>query len=66
MQLLTLKINDNQYNLFLQFLQTLSYVEVVKPSTPVAKPTYDFSDLSGKLEWQGDAVEEQRRLRNEW
>ena len=65
MQLLTLKIEDNQYALFLQFLRTLSYVEVVKQK-PVSHPLYDFSDLAGKLEWQGDAVEEQRRLRDEW
>lgn len=27
---------------------------------------YDFSDLSGKLSWQGDAVAMQRKLRDEW
>lgn len=27
---------------------------------------YDFSDLIGKLEWEGDAMAEQRKLRNEW
>jgi hypothetical protein len=27
---------------------------------------YDFSDLAGKLEWKGDAVAEQRKLRDEW
>jgi hypothetical protein len=27
---------------------------------------YDFSDLIGKLSWQGDAVAEQRKLRDEW
>lgn len=27
---------------------------------------YDFSDLVGKLQWKGDAVAEQRRLRDEW
>jgi hypothetical protein len=27
---------------------------------------YDFSDLVGKLTWQGDALSEQRRLRDEW
>jgi hypothetical protein len=27
---------------------------------------YDFSDLIGKLEWKGDALAEQRRLRDEW
>jgi hypothetical protein len=28
--------------------------------------TYDFSDIAGKLKWNGDAVDEQRKLRNEW
>ena len=27
---------------------------------------YDFSDVAGKLEWQGDAVQEQRKIRDEW
>jgi hypothetical protein len=27
---------------------------------------YDFSDLVGKLEWKGDSVAEQRKLRDEW
>ena len=27
---------------------------------------YDFSDLVGKLNWQGDAVATQRDLRDEW
>lgn len=27
---------------------------------------YDFSDLVGKLQWKGDAVAEQRKLRDEW
>lgn len=27
---------------------------------------YDFSGLSGTLQWRGDAVKEQRKLRNEW
>jgi hypothetical protein len=27
---------------------------------------YDFSDLAGRLEWKGDAVREQRILRDEW
>jgi hypothetical protein len=30
------------------------------------KPRYDFSDQIGKLQWEGDAVKEQRRLRDEW
>ncbi|MGA1132034.1 MAG: hypothetical protein ACO31I_07160 [Prochlorotrichaceae cyanobacterium] len=27
---------------------------------------YDFSDLVGRLEWQGDSVKVQRLLRDEW
>ena len=30
------------------------------------KPEYNFSDLVGKLQWSGDAVAEQRKLRDEW
>lgn len=29
-------------------------------------PKYDFSDVQGKLEWKGDAVKAQRKLRDEW
>jgi hypothetical protein len=28
--------------------------------------TYDFSNLTGRLEWRGDALAAQRELRNEW
>ena len=27
---------------------------------------YDFSDIFGKLQWEGDALAEQRKLRDEW
>ncbi len=27
---------------------------------------YDFSDLAGKLKWDGDVIELQRKLRDEW
>lgn len=30
------------------------------------KRPYDFSELTGRLAWRGDAVGEQRRLRDEW
>lgn len=30
------------------------------------KPKYDFSDLVGKLQWNGDALAEQKKLRDEW
>ena len=63
MKLITLKIEENYYALFLQFLETLPYVEIIKP---IPTPNYDFSDLVGKLQWKGDGLKEQRRLRNEW
>jgi hypothetical protein len=65
---LTLKIKESYYGFFLQFLRSLTYVEVeVKDTTAVNnKPNYDFSDLTGKLEWRGDAVTQQRTLREEW
>lgn len=35
---------------------------------PVDRPVkkYDFSDIIGKFKWEGDAVAEQRKLRDEW
>jgi len=27
---------------------------------------YDFSDITGRLQWQGDAIVAQRSLRDEW
>lgn len=71
MKQIVLNIDESRYTLFLQFLKTLQYVQVVKaekvaPNGHPSKPNYDFSDLAGKLEWKGDAVAEQRRLRDEW
>jgi hypothetical protein len=46
-------------------------IVIVNPVVEQAKkdakdPKYDFSDLTGKLSWQGDAVATQRKLRDEW
>lgn len=46
-------------------------VKVVLVINPLAESTtkkgnYDFTDLAGKLTWQGDAVAMQRALRDEW
>jgi hypothetical protein len=38
--------------------------EIINKEAPVKK--YIFSDLAGRLEWVGDAVAQQRMLRNEW
>jgi hypothetical protein len=43
-------------------------VQVVLVLNPAAGPRqhYDFSDLAGRLAWQGDAAAMQRSLRDEW
>jgi hypothetical protein len=46
-------------------------VDVIVVLNPVApgtepQPKYDFSDLVGRLTWQGDALMMQRALRDEW
>ena len=35
-----------------------------KTNNPEAK--YDFSDLKGKLIWEGDVLETQKKIREEW
>ncbi|MGF1937231.1 MAG: hypothetical protein RM347_023085 [Nostoc sp. ChiQUE02] len=35
-------------------------------SEKIQKSDYDFSDLAGKLVWEGDALAMQRVLRDEW
>ncbi|HYW21866.1 MAG TPA: hypothetical protein VE956_21660 [Nodularia sp. (in: cyanobacteria)] len=46
----------------------VNIVVVLNPvsSNEEQKPRYDFSDLVGKLNWEGDAVAIQRSLRDEW
>jgi hypothetical protein len=46
----------------------VNVVVVLHPVLPERKhkPSYDFSDLVGRLTWQGDAVAMQRALRDEW
>jgi hypothetical protein len=37
-----------------------------QPNTLATGKKYDFSDLAGQLDWQGDALTEQQRVRDEW
>ncbi|NJR16898.1 MAG: hypothetical protein HC785_15085 [Calothrix sp. CSU_2_0] len=43
-------------------------VIVLNPSISDTSQTksYNFSDLAGRLSWEGDAVATQRMLRDEW
>ena len=52
-------------------LQVLKEQEILGVINPVLsegkqKSNYDFSDLVGRLNWQGEAVIIQRNLRDEW
>lgn len=38
----------------------------IQTSTKTIADRYDFSDLTGRLSWRGDVIEEQRALRDEW
>ncbi|MEM7760988.1 MAG: hypothetical protein AAF298_23090 [Cyanobacteria bacterium P01_A01_bin.40] len=71
---LTSKIDESgQLNISLPTNLSAGEVDLVvivnpvteKSSSPI-KNNYDFSNLAGKLSWQGDAVETQRKLRDEW
>ena len=46
----------------------VNVVVVMTPAESVTQPKqkYNFSDLSGKLAWKGDAVKMQQALRDEW
>ena len=69
---LTTTIDESGY-LHLNIPTHLSAMEVnvVVILNPVAEngkqqSSYDFSDLVGRLTWQGDALVTQRTLRDEW
>ncbi|MBK6479832.1 MAG: hypothetical protein IPF93_16695 [Saprospiraceae bacterium] len=47
------------------FLNEEVEVLIVISKKPDPKP-FDFKDLVGKLEWSGNALKEQKRLRKEW
>ena len=43
----------------------LSVIIVMNNPSP-QRGRHDCSDLTGRLKWRGDAVGEQRRLRDQW
>lgn len=69
---LTTKIDESGYlNLNIPTQLAAGDVNIVVVLYPISseekqQPSYDFSDLVGRLSWQGDAVAVQRNLRDEW
>jgi hypothetical protein len=47
-------------------VEVIVFPVTLSPKEKEDKKTYDFSDVAGKLNWTGDAVTEQRKLRDEW
>ena len=45
---------------------TVELVLVVGGSPQANGSKYNFTGVVGRLEWQGDALKEQRKLRDEW
>jgi hypothetical protein len=44
----------------------IELVLVLDSTPPSNGARYDFSEIAGRLQWSGDAVREQRILRDEW
>ena len=69
---LTTTIDESGYlNLNIPTQLAAGEVNIVVVLNPVSsegkqKSRYDFSDLVGRLTWQGDALLMQRTLRDEW
>ena len=43
-----------------------SFQVILVPFRESEPKKYDFSDLEGKLQWKGDPVKIQRRMRDAW
>lgn len=54
-------VDSHDKLLLMQYL-----IDSIKNDMSSGKPSTRIRDLSGKLQWNGDPVAEQRRLRNEW
>lgn len=50
----------------LRKLPAVAHVLITLLPRKGVKERYDFSSLAGRLKWSGDAVKEQRKLRDEW
>lgn len=46
--------------------RSYSFQVILVPFKDDTPKKYDFSDLTGHLKWKGDAVSQQRRMRDDW
>ncbi len=62
--------NKKDINLLIAIAERLGIKKHVISKTDTrgkkTKSKFDFSKLYGKLEWKGDALAEQKKIRSEW
>jgi hypothetical protein len=62
--------NKKDVNLLIAIAEKIGIKKYVISKTRMvrnkAKRNFDFSKLYGKLEWKGDALTEQKKIRSEW
>jgi hypothetical protein len=58
------QLDENEQEEVLNFIHYLLWRQ--HQAGPAKDKRYDFSDLAGKLTWPGDAMAEQRAIRDEW
>jgi hypothetical protein len=62
--------NKKDINLLIAIAERLGIKKHVISKTDTrgekTKGKFDFSKLYGKLEWKGDALAEQKKIRSEW
>lgn len=62
--------NKKDVNLLIAIAEKLGIKMHVRSNRSIrekkAKVKFDFSRLYGKLEWKGDALSEQKKIRSEW
>jgi hypothetical protein len=62
--------NKKDVNLLIAIAEKIGIKKYVISKTRMVrnkpKRNFDFSKLYGKLEWKGDALTEQKKIRSEW
>lgn len=62
--------NKRDVNLLIAIAEKIGIKKYVISKTGMVKNktkrNFDFSKLYGKLEWKGDALAEQKKIRSEW
>jgi hypothetical protein len=58
--------NKKQLSALKSFLKAFNINFEVEKNNIMDNRKFDFSTIAGKLSWQGDALKEQKKIRDEW